>query len=425
MKRNLDWLGVALGLISLHYGMGFLLGTGEATYISAKSGALYGLSAATGMLGLIFVTRLYWLEKKPIWILLGKKYGRNVEHIVSLLSWIWMIGIVASQVLGGAFVLSTLGLPPLIGIWGLAVVVNIMALLNINKLSKVFLCTLFISTVAMVFIVLRSFGIEEYWKAVDNFAPFSAGSFSNVFGVAVTTILITILGMDFHQFVVQGRSVGKSVKGEIAAFIALSLLVFLPVTIVYSGRDLIGNELQDAKQALPLILMAEGNRISDSAGSVLVLGLAFAAMGSGTAVARIVNKTLKDFTFLDVRYRGTLFSAVCGILIVGILAVFGRSIISLIVSFYAIYVAGVLVPFLAYVIEEKGFAIFKKEQIYYSLVGGGSVASLIVITKYFFLPTLETSTEFLAVTIGTIGSLIGFVLPVLRRKNILKRKLVR
>src|SRR3989344_2597051 len=108
-KRRLNWFEVGIGLAALHYGAGFLLGIGEATYIAGNTGALYGISAALGMLALIIVTSFYWREKDPLWIVLGRKYGKAVQNLVSVLSWIWMIGVVAAQALGGAFILSITG----------------------------------------------------------------------------------------------------------------------------------------------------------------------------------------------------------------------------------------------------------------------------------------------------------------------------
>lgn len=412
-KRGLSWAGVAVGLTSLHYGVGFVLGTGEATYTSGARGALYGIAAAVGTLALVVVTRLYWIKRYPLWIILGKKYGSGVENLVSVLSWMWMIGLVASQVLGGAFILSILGVPPIAGIWVLAITVNVLALFGFDKLSKVFFLTLLLSSVSMLFIVFYSFGgITTYLETFRDFTE----SLPNIFwgdlvGIGVTTILLTMLGMDFHQFVVQGKSIGQSIKGETVAFLSLGFLAFLPATLVQAGRGLISQPLLDPKQALPFVLMTEGDKLIDGFGGALVGTMALAALGSGIGVAKIMNRTLQDFTFLNPKYRDNRFSLICGVFIVGLLAMFGKSIISLIVSFYAIYVAGVAIPFLAFVLEEKGIIKFSKKQVYNSLLWGGVASTFVVLMVQFVVRDLKVGAEFVTISVGIFASLVGLLIP--------------
>lgn len=412
-KRGLSWAGVAVGLTSLHYGVGFVLGTGEATYTSGARGALYGVAAAVGTLALVVVTKLYWIKRYPLWIILGKQYGSRVGNLVSILSWMWMIGLVASQVLGGAFILSILGVPPIVGIWVLAIAVNTLALLGFDRLSKVFFLTLLLSSASMLFIVFQSFGgITAYSETFKDFTE----SLPNIFlgdlvGIGATTILLTMLGMDFHQFVVRGKSIGQSIKGETVAFLSLGFLAFLPATLVQAGRGLINHPILDPKQVLPFVLMVGGDSFIKGLGGVLVLTLALAALGSGIGVAKIVNRTLQDFTFLDPKYKDNRYSLVCGIFIVGLLAMFGKSIISLIVSFYAIYVAGVAVPFLAFVLEEKGVVKFSKKQVYNSLLWGGVASTFVVLMTQFVVRDLKVGAEFVTISVGVFVSLMGLLIP--------------
>lgn len=419
MLRKLNALNVALGLVALHYGVGFLLGTGEAVYSRGVGGALYGVSTAVGMLGLIFITSFYWRKREPLWTLLGRQYGKGVEEIVRVLSWVWMIGVVASQVLGGAFILSTFGLPPFVGICILSVIVNTGALVNLSYLSRFFLLSIIVSSFSMIFIIFKFFGFGFY---LSNFYSFSASLpqmlSADSLGIFLSTVLITILGMDFHQFVVAGNSTKESIKGEVIACCVLFLLAFLPTTLVMSGSGVLGG-LADGKEALPKVLMMYGNSIYSGLGVMFVAALAFGVLGSGIGVSRVVIRATSTSGFLGKRFRDQKIVAFIGIFIVGALALVGKSILGLIVSFYAVYVASVVVAFIAYLLQEHKLARFTASQIYHSLFFGAMMAGTIVFVNYFSLGNVSIpNVELVTIVFGGTASLVGLVLPGLYRKII-------
>src|SRR5687768_530254 len=115
-SKSVSTVGIFVGLVSLHYGMGFILGTGEQTYLHGASGAVYPLAAGAGLLGISIFARFYWHEQKPIWDILGNHYGESVRHLTNFLSWVWMIGVMAGQIVGAGYALSVLGVPAHIAI---------------------------------------------------------------------------------------------------------------------------------------------------------------------------------------------------------------------------------------------------------------------------------------------------------------------
>ena len=72
-------------------------------------GALYGVATAAGMLVLAVFAKRLWLRGVPIWDLFGERFGRSMQAAVALLSLVWMAGVLAAQVHGGAAVLRLLG----------------------------------------------------------------------------------------------------------------------------------------------------------------------------------------------------------------------------------------------------------------------------------------------------------------------------
>ena len=411
-KRTLNWLEVAIGLTSLHFGVGFLLGIGESSYLDGAQGALYGVSAALGVLMLTLITKFYWYKKDPLWTILGKKYGQGVENLISFFSCVWMIGIVASQALGGAFILSILGIPYPIGIWLLAIIINGMSLVKIDRLLKIFFFTLLASSLAMAFMVFWFPGNEQYFSLMVNFAStFPTISGGTLLGVMVTTVLITIFGMDFHQFVVSGKKISQTIKGEIVAFAALLLLSFLPVGIVQLGQGYTEGSITDPKQALPFILKLQGDKLFSGLGYVLIIALVCGVLGSGIGVTKVINRTLKGFKFIDREFKSSRIILLAGILIDGVLALFGKSIISLIVSFYAIYVASILIPFAIYLLEERGWIKVGKGQVYFSLLFGGIFSLSTFILSHFLLQSFKINVELMTLIVGLLGSIIGIWIP--------------
>ena len=95
-----------------------------------------------------------------------------------------------------------------------------------------------------------------------------------------------------------------------------------------------------------------------------------------------MNRTLVDFGAFSASDRTRFLVAVLNASLVLGVALTGRSIIDLIVSFYAMYVAGVLVPFLAYLVERSGHKAFSPRAIRLSLLlGGASTAVVLVLTQ--------------------------------------------
>ncbi|MBI2590319.1 MAG: hypothetical protein HYW33_00345, partial [Candidatus Blackburnbacteria bacterium] len=336
VQRNLTWFNIALGLVSLHYGMGFLLGIAESSYTRGYQGALYGIATSLGILSLVFISKYYWQKKDPLWKIFGKAYGRNVESLVRFLSWIWMIGVVASQVLGAAFILSILGIPPVVSIWVLAAAVNFLSILKLKSMSRLFLGTLILSSLGVIAVVFFFLGANSYTNLAGQFLG-GVGHISpqDYVGIGVTTVLITVLGMDFHQFIVAGRSLKHVWTGELVACVVLLVLAFLPAATVIFGRDP-GLGDVDSKMVFPLILLNRGNGFARGLGTLIVAFLGTAALGSGIGVCRVVNSTAEEMFGQqgkqDAQHK--ILVSLVGIIIIGLLAMFGKSIIGLIVSFY-------------------------------------------------------------------------------------------
>lgn len=380
MSNKLNWVSVGIGLTTVHYGLGFLLGSGEAIYTQGPKGILYAAAAALGLFSLIFIAPFYLKEKYPIWDLMGEKYGGTVRRLVAFLSGFWMVGVVASQILGGAWALSLFGVNKFISMIIISLLIFILSVIDIGKLSKIFFYMLMFSSVTLL-MVLFYVGINWVPESITGLFN-SAGSITlnDLVGVIATTILVTFIGMDFHQFLVKAKDADNAIKGAALGGVALLALSVLLLSVVNGSikTGLIGS-IADAKQTVPSILLNYGNKTAPFLGIIFSLPLVFVAAGSGSGVTRIVAKTISDLGFSkQIKTDNRLLT----VLMAFSVSLTGSSIINLIVAFYAIYVASVFIPFMLFLLNRSQSLHFPKSAIRNSIIGGLIGSFLVFINRF-------------------------------------------
>lgn len=416
--RKLNTGKIAISLISLHYGLGFLLGTSEAVFNLGLAGMTYALSCALGLLFLSLISKFYWKKKYPLWTLLGNSFGKTVREGVCFLSWFWMIGIVASQVLGASFILGILGVPPMVGIIITITAVSLFSLIPIEKLSNIFFSLLIFNSLAIILGTVKITSIN-FLRNLFSSAPkgFSDRSIFSYLGIAVPTIFITLLGMDFHQFIVQAKTYKQAIIGSLLGGLGLIFIALLPTVITLSAvsHKILPANI-DGKQVIPFVLLYEGRKFGfPFLGKVLVACLLTVSLASGSALTRILTRTFQDFDFISPKLRSRKIILVTNALTVFFLTLTGKTIISLIVCFYVIYLSGVIVPFLVYFVQSKKLFSFPRRAVSHSLVLG-TVSSLVilVLSRVNFLPTILTENlEFFMMIFGIFSSVTALLVDLL------------
>lgn len=418
--RNLDAFSVAVLLVSVHYGLGFLLGTGENSFTLGIAGSLYAVSTSLGLLAILVLIKFYWTEVEPIWSLLGNRYGGRVRILVGIMSWAWMIGVVASQILGGASILKVLGASLQPSMVVLAILIVVISLLPVGQASSLFKALLVLSSLALLYSLWAVSGVPNYFRSPLEFAPALAQvNPAQLAGIPLTTILLTTIGMDFQQFIVQAKDVRSAYQGCLLAALVLLLLSFLPSSVVVAAKDsgILPTSI-DGKEVIPFILSWVGGGSDQPIGIFLVISLLITALGSGGGVLRVMNQTLIDFKILNPSNRNLILLAAVNALLVLAVALTGDSIIDVIISFYAIYVAGVLVPFIAYILEKKGRYKFSAKTILLSLVlGSASSTVVLVLSRILPATSLLGDAAFSILVIGIGFSLIGLMAGKLMERN--------
>ena len=382
--QSISTWGVVVGLVSLHYGMGFILGTGEQAYLYGVSGAVYAVAAGLGLLGLSLLAGFYWRTKEPIWDLLGDRYGEVIRHFTNLLSWVWMIGVMAGQVLGAGYALSILGVPANAAIVILGLAIAVLGPIPLKRITWLFATFLVISTLALIVSLWQLGGISLYWQSISAFpSTIQMDSLPRIVGTIAPTLFLTLIGMDFHQVLVTGRRGLNATLGALIAGSILLLVSFLPASVVLGGMQngIISPGTINGKDAIPTILATLGSDIFSGGGLFLVAGLIVVAIGSGSGLNRALIRSFQAAPFMPKMLNNPIIAAWINAGIALGIALTGFTIIGLVVSFYAIYVAGVFVPFIAYLLERRYGVRFASRSIIQAAWVGGGTAALIFITS--------------------------------------------
>lgn len=414
-NKNLGIIQIAASLVSLHYGLGFLLGTSEMVYKQGISGMVYGLTCGIGLLFLIFLIPFYWKNQKPIWDLLETKYGRKVKNGTIFLSWFWMIGVTTSQILGGAYIIKIFNISLINSLIIVIILTTILSLLPLEKLSKFLLFLLIVSSIVLAYGTIKTCSLPLIFQNLSTLPKsFDRNQIITFFGTAIPTILITMLGMDFHQFIVQGKKISTSITASVLAAIILFLLLLIPIGITLGSQfnKILPTNI-DGKQIIPYTLIVLGKQLlGDNLGYLFLLSILIVSIGSCSCLVRIMTKTFMGFDFIPKRIHKKINIIIINSLIILILALKGGTMVSLIVSFYIVYISGVLVPFLAFLIQKKQKIVFHPANVFSSMVSGvlSSTIILIFVKSGLLTENISTHLEFAMITVGVVTSLITLII---------------
>ena len=349
-QRNLGGPALASLLVSAHYGLGFLLGTGEGALAGGFAGSLYAVSIALGTLVLVGLARFYWQQIEQLWTILGDRYGESVRALVAVMAWAALIGSEAVQILSGTSILSVFGWPTLPTAIGLTAIFIGLSLLPIARLSWLFRALLAFNIAVLIFALIALQGVDIYlqapfavWPAVLHVAP------SEAIGVSLTTILLVLVDMKYQQYLVRARDLRGLYWGCALAAGLLFALALLPAALVIAAEraDVLPSGI-DGKAAVPYILAWLGGGADRSLGILLVASLIVPALGVGSSVLRLQTKAVADFKLVPNTTATQAIVATGNGLLGLVMALKGGSIIGTMVCFYAAYAAAVWVPFGAY-----------------------------------------------------------------------------
>lgn len=412
-QRNLGGVSLAALLVSAHYGLGFLLGTGEKAFGLGTAGCLYAVSVALGTLALLAIGKFYWQQVEPLWTLLGDRYGQQARVLIGTMSWSALIGVGAVQTIAGAFILKVLGVPLVPAMVGLTLAAAVLSALPLQKAGIVFRSLLLFNVLVLLYGLWALGGLHRYVQAPAEFVPQLVDRVepTTILTVSLLTIFQGLLDMKYQQFIVRAKSLRSLYTGILLAGGIFLLLAFVPSTAVAAAQaaDILPAELT-GKEAIPYILAWLGGGSDRPLGIFLVLALVVPALGVGSSVLRMQAKAVGDFNlFADTprsRLAITAANASLGLLV----ALNGGSIVNLLVCFYAAYISAAGVPLVAYLLAHTGRYEFSTTSVRAAMfLGGGAALTALAFSLARPEFVLFGRAELHVMVLGTAFGLVGLL----------------
>lgn len=311
-------------------------------------GALYGWITGFGMLLLAMLAARIWSEGLPIWDLLGRSYGPAVKHVVAMLLVVWMTGVLAAQIHGGTAILTLIGLPYHAALALILLLIYGALRVNLVFLSKIFPLCLAVSSMVLLFTLLRLDGLAVYVGALPRFAKdVHALGTQNLIVMIVGVAFLVVTGADYQQFVIAARRRIDAIAGCALAAAFLLLVGALPASTVVAARVAgIQAGMADGKQVIPYLLSQISAPLGRGRGTVLLLGLLSAALSSGAAIARAMTSALASSLPDSAEVREYPLSA--GAMVLGgVVSARGQGIIDTMVDLNIVYIASVAPIFIS------------------------------------------------------------------------------
>ncbi len=400
-NEQLGPLQVAALLVSASYGIGFLFGSGEFAVAHGMAGNLYPWLTGLGMLLLALLAGRIWRIGMPVWDLFGRCYGPVVKRYVAALSVVWMTGVLAAQIQGASTTLALAGVSRSLALPLVVVLVFLAGQLGLALASKIFSICLLGSSAVLLLAVIDFGGFDIYMHALARFAVDIRGvGTAQVATMAIAVVFLVVTGADYQQFVIAASNRRHAWMGCALAALVLIVVGALPASAVLAATHAgVLTHVDDAKQAIPLILVQMSDRFGKGAGAVMLLTLVAAALGSGAAVLRAMATAVLA---LGAGSSGVSRMGVSVLLVLsgGIVASRGQAIIETMVDLNIVYIASIA-PLFALVLLNVAVSAIAAQR---ALIAGCITSLILYAMKWTGYVTGNAELAFLAA--GMLASIL-------------------
>lgn len=341
-ERTLNAAQVASLLVSTSCGIGFLLGTGELALHQGMAGSLYAIATTLGLMVLAVCAPLLWTTRQSIWIWFNQLYGPSVSRRVALLSLVWMTGVLAAQIRGGASILTLTGLPPTSAILLIDSLLIGLSTMRLSWLSAGFAICMLACNATLVGTLIETGGINVWLHApvqsVDalrQLAPAHTGF------TAVSVVAMVVCGADYQQFLIAARTQMAARAGCLLAAGIVFAIGFLPAsTVIATSSAWHLDKVVNPVQVIPVVLVRTLSGYAESATRNLVIGmLVTTALGSGCAILRAMSDATA--TLGPQTATRPFWSRGLPVVVGSLVALRGQSLVGMMVDLNVVYITAV------------------------------------------------------------------------------------
>lgn len=346
LSAGLSAWQVATLLVSASYGIGFLFGSGEVALQWGMAGSIYAMVTALGIAVLALMAPQLWRSGLQIWQVLGAAYGAKVGTLVALLSVVWMSGVLAAQIHGGVAVVKLMGLSTLPAYALMLALIFAASRMHLALAAKVFAMCLAASSLLLLYALFSVDGVPVLLKAVPSFATdLQRIPWVRLWVIILAIAPLVVTGADYQQFVMAAKGPRAAVLGCLLAAGFLFLFGFLPAAVVVAYQSgPAAAQPASGNQIMPFIMAGVAQRLAAGYGWVVLAGLLTAALGSAAAIVRAMSLATLSAIGSERRPGGVNLAMV---LLGGLIASRGQSIIDTMVALNMVYLGAIGVVFVA------------------------------------------------------------------------------
>ncbi|WP_233342927.1 hypothetical protein [Burkholderia cepacia] len=341
--RTLKSVQIASLLVSTSCGTGFLLGTGELALHGGMSGCLYAIASALGLIALAACSRGLSITGQSIWTRLDQIYGTSVGRAVALLSLVWMTGVLAAQIRGGAAILTLAGgISPTSALLLVDGLLICLSTLRLSLLAAGFAICMLACNAVLVRTLFLTHGLDVWLRAPVQFLHGLQGARVDHPGITVASVvLMVVCGADYQQFVLAARTPATARNGCFLAAGLVFLIGFLPASAVIAASPVWHlQHLTDPIQVIPVVLIHTLSEYSEkTAWTLVIVVLLTTALGAGCSILRAMTDATASFgAHFTSRH---ICSRVVPIVLGTIVAVHGQGLIDMMVDLNLVYISAV------------------------------------------------------------------------------------
>ncbi|WP_118182863.1 hypothetical protein [Paraburkholderia phosphatilytica] len=340
--RTLKPVQIASLLVSTSCGTGFLLGTGELALREGMVGCLYAVASALGLVALAACARGLSITRQSIWTRLDQIYGTSVGRAVALLSLVWMTGVLAAQIRGGAAILTLAGIGPTSALLLVDGLLICLSTLRLSWLAAGFAICMLACNAVLVRTLFLTNGLDVWLRAPVQFLDGLQGATLDHTGfTVVSVVLMVICGADYQQFVLAARTSAMARNGCLLAAGFVFLIGLLPASAVIAASPVWHlQHLADPVQVIPVVLIHTlPGHSANTASTLVIVVLLTTALGAGCSILRAMTDATAS---LGPRSTARpIWSRVVPIALGTIVALHGKSLVDMMVDLNMVYLTAV------------------------------------------------------------------------------------
>ncbi len=365
-------LQVTGSLLASILGSSAIIGSIDFAYTSGWAGSSLMFCAAFGLSILYFFTgHIKNFTGYNLPNMLGNFYGEEVQRISSIIIPVAWLGIIASQIMGAAKIVTILSsLTYIQGVWISGIVFIFYTILG-GQLSII--KTDFIQLLFILFGILLTFSYISFEPISKDALPFINEKFSymDLMVMILTYSTTYLVGPDIYSRLFCAKD-EKTIKNSLV----ISILVLVPLALIFAKIGIYGSDIfsiSDIGKESVLFMIAK-NKLPKFIAFSLYFGILSAVISSADTTLLTASSLATQVFIKDLESKKSIFFTriliICFGLFSILVAIKMKYILSTLLMALAIYSGAFILPV---IVGMLGFKI-KKEAVITAIILGGITA---------------------------------------------------